>query len=242
MTTNITYTDTEIIDVAKCQKRVNWLVVWYFIACFAVGFISAIVPQISDLIITLTQIAFVILAAFVIYELAVALKSSNPWVWVLVILIPCGGIIALLILSARASRALKTRGIRIGLMGANNNDLKKIADSAAEEDAKINTENHNEPESYSSEEVTWSEAVTLGAQVFNGLQLSLNIVPSRESWESEFLRQYPQKEISDSVMEELWKDSEAAGRKFDRLSGEKTIQDVVKEILQQRAPEDCNPQ
>ena len=38
-------------------------------------------------------------------------------------------------------------------------------------------------------------------------------------------------------MDELWKDSEAAGREFNQLCGKKSMEDVVKEILHQRASE-----
>jgi|ERR1035437_7587827 hypothetical protein len=150
MTANITYTGTEIVAIAKCQKRANRLIVWAYIACFLVGFLSACLPQISSLIIALLQITIAIFAAAAIYDLAVALKASNPWIWALVIIIPCGGLLALLILSIRATRALKTRGVRVGLMGAIDG-LKKITDSVAGENSKITTAELNELEFNSSE-------------------------------------------------------------------------------------------
>ena len=123
MATNITYTTSGIIKIAKCHKRVNWFIVWYFIIFFLVEFIFGSMPQIRNQMVALTQIVLVITAAFLIYQLAVALKASNPWLWALVVLLPCGGLVAMLILSLRGTKALKLQGIRVGLMGARKRDL-----------------------------------------------------------------------------------------------------------------------
>src|SRR6266568_959797 len=115
--------------------------------------------------------------------------------------------------------------------------------AAAAGDAKISIENLMALGHDALQKQTWSEAVMLGAKTFRSLQESLNIFPSRESWEPEFLKcQNPQKSVARFVMDELWKDSEAAGRKFDRLAGEKRMEDVVIEILRRRVTKEFNPQ
>ncbi|MGO9586478.1 MAG: hypothetical protein ACLP2Y_09810 [Limisphaerales bacterium] len=54
----------------------------------------------------------------------------------------------------------------------------------------------------------------LGESVFRDLVESLNLNPSREQWEYEFLeRKKPQNPIPPEIMDMLWKDSSDAGRK-----------------------------
>lgn len=122
MATNITYTTAEIIRIAKSQKMVNWLILWGIVAIFGVGFTSGFVPQIES-ILPIILITYGIIAAILIYQLAVALKTSNPWIWALVVLLPYGCLVVMLILSLRATKALRLRGIRVGLMGASKRDL-----------------------------------------------------------------------------------------------------------------------
>jgi hypothetical protein len=48
------------------------------------------------------------------------------WVYAVFALIPLIGVIPLLIASSKATAALTSRGIRVGLMGANQDDLSKL--------------------------------------------------------------------------------------------------------------------
>ena len=83
---------------------------------------------------------------------------------------------------------------------------------------------------------TWAEAVILGAEIHYSLQESLNIYPSREQWEDEFVkRQNHQIPIASFVMDELWTNSDTAGREFNRLGGKKRMPDVVTDILRLRS-------
>ncbi len=122
MATNITYTTAEIIRIAKSQKMVIWLILWGIVAIFGVGFISGFVPHI-ELILPIILIAYGIISAILIYQLAVALKTSNPWIWALLVLLPYGCMVVMLILSLRGTKALKSQGIHVGLMGAKMEDL-----------------------------------------------------------------------------------------------------------------------
>jgi hypothetical protein len=119
MTTQITYSDAEVLCIAKHQKTIIWLILLSIPAYVAVVFIPFL-PLIVGII-----------SLFFIYQLAAALKASAPWLWVVLALIPCVGLIALLVINSSATSALKARGIRVGLMGARKDDLDKIASSAA---------------------------------------------------------------------------------------------------------------
>jgi hypothetical protein len=119
----------------------------------------------------------------------------------------------------------------------------RYSHNAAGNDAKISIENLVALGHDISKKRTWSDSVTLGAQTFYSLLISESIMPSREMWESEFLkRQNSQKAIANSVMDELWKDSETAGREFERVGGKKRMQDIVMEILRKRETKGYDPQ
>ncbi len=119
MGTKITYTDAEILDIAKNQKAILWLIVANIGAYAAAGSLTVIPIFIVA-----------ILSLVVIYKLAVALRASAPALYVVLGLIPCISLIALVVINSQATTALKSRGIRVGLMGANEGDLKKISSPA----------------------------------------------------------------------------------------------------------------
>ena len=82
------------------------------------GFFVKLSPLIS---ITVNVVSLVF-----VYKLAAALKMPSPWQYVVFTLTPCAGITSLLVLNGHATSALKARGIRVGLMGARQEDLARI--------------------------------------------------------------------------------------------------------------------
>ena len=79
------------------------------------------IPYLGILLLIMSIVSLVF-----IYKLAVALKESAPWLYVILGLIPCISLIALLVISGRATSALRTRGVHVGLMGARKDDLDKL--------------------------------------------------------------------------------------------------------------------
>ena len=67
-----------------------------------------------------------IIGAFLIYRLAIDLEEPWPWLYVLCAFIPYVSTATLLIMNARATGALKGKGIGIGLMGASKRDLQDL--------------------------------------------------------------------------------------------------------------------
>ena len=130
----VEYTKTDIIAIAKWQKNLLWLIVISLLLGFIMGFMMALNK--FTVLETPIGILFCILGVFqfvVIYQLCTALKS-NAIVWMLLYLLLCWipilGLIILFLLIRRASNAMKTKGIRIGIMGVNQGDLDKyIADT-----------------------------------------------------------------------------------------------------------------
>ena len=114
MATNTTYTDAEVLDIAKHQKAIILLIPLSMAAYVAATFVPFLPVFVG------------IISLVFIYQLAAALKETSPWLFVLLGIIPCISLIALLMINSRATSALKSRGIRVGLLGANEDDLKKI--------------------------------------------------------------------------------------------------------------------
>ena len=114
----IVYSKTELLEIAKGQKAVIWLML-LSIPAYAAAFVMPSLP----LIVGIISLVF-------IYRLAVSLKESAPWQYVVLGIIPCVGVIALLVINSRATSVLKARGIPVGLMGAHRDDLDKISSNA----------------------------------------------------------------------------------------------------------------
>jgi len=111
----IIYSDTELLEIAKRQKAVIWLILLSIPA-----YAAAIVMPSLPLIVGIISLMF-------IYHLASSLKEAAPWQYVVLGIIPCLGVIALLMINSRATSALKARGIRVGLMGARRDELNRLS-------------------------------------------------------------------------------------------------------------------
>ena len=120
MATNITFNDEEILGISKSQKVIILLILLVFPAYFAAIFFPVL------------GLIFGIITLVFIHRLAAALKAQLPWLYVLLAIVPCINFIALLVLNSRANSALKARGIRVGLMGANGEDLKTLVQTSAD--------------------------------------------------------------------------------------------------------------
>jgi hypothetical protein len=103
------FSDAEILRIAEKQKAIIWVVLASLLAVF-------IRPA---LIVT------GILSAVFMYQLARAVRKSG-WAFAMGALIPLVGTVALLVVNSEATAALRSRGIRVGLMGANRDDLDRL--------------------------------------------------------------------------------------------------------------------
>ena len=114
----VLYSKTELLDIATGQKAVIWLML-LSIAAYAAAFVMPYIPLIVGII-----------SLMFIYRLAVSLKEPAPWQYVVLGIIPCAGVIALLVINSRATSVLRARGIRVGLMGARRDDLDKVSSNS----------------------------------------------------------------------------------------------------------------
>lgn len=110
MTTAETWTAGELLEVAKRQKHI--------IYAFFLGLVVSFFPY--------GNVAAGGVLLLFIYRLARAIKSRAVWVYIVLAFIPIAALFALLHIIGRATKILKVNGIRVGVMGANANDLERL--------------------------------------------------------------------------------------------------------------------
>lgn len=111
---NSGWTPQEILDVAKRQSQIIYMIV--------INLVAAFIPF-ATIVAGLVQMFF-------IFKLAQAVRSSVAWLYIVLAFIPLLGLVGLLILNQSATRILQTQGIKVGLMGARSSDLERFRKSA----------------------------------------------------------------------------------------------------------------
>jgi hypothetical protein len=96
------WTKEDLLWVARCQKNVLWMIL--------VSILFLLVPYGS--------IFAGIVQCYFIYNLARAVRSSAPWVYIILAFIPIAGLIGLIHINGTATKTLQAHGIKVGLMGA----------------------------------------------------------------------------------------------------------------------------
>jgi len=71
-----------------------------------------------------------IIQIYFIYKLAIAVRSSRAWLYIILAFIPLIGLIGLLHINGEATRTLQTNGIKVGIMGARMTDFDKIQEES----------------------------------------------------------------------------------------------------------------
>jgi hypothetical protein len=114
-------TRQDLYNVAIYQKVILWCILAYFIA--VVGQFA--VPQEARLLLGLVFIAVAVLATVFVFMLALKVYSVAMGIVLGVLtLIPCIGLITLLIINQKATGLLTKHGYRVGLMGADLSQFK----------------------------------------------------------------------------------------------------------------------
>ena len=104
------WTPEEILEVAKRQKMILWMI----LASLAAFFFPP-----AMIVVNLIQIYF-------IFKLAQAVRSPSAWIYIVLSCLPLISLIALLYINGKATKVLKENEIKVGLMGADPSDLEKI--------------------------------------------------------------------------------------------------------------------
>ncbi|MGL5095286.1 MAG: hypothetical protein ACRDD1_06840 [Planctomycetia bacterium] len=108
--TNGAWTNAEIVEVAKRQKQILWMILLSIVAIF----------------IPFATIVTGIIQVFFIYKLAIAVRSKAAWVYIVLAFIPLVGLLALLSINGKATKILQSNGLKVGLMGARSADVKRL--------------------------------------------------------------------------------------------------------------------
>ena len=108
--TELGWASQGILEVAKRQKQIMWMILLSLVAMF----------------IPFATIVTGIIQIYFIFKLAQVVRSSAPWVYIILAFIPLIGLIALLHINGKVTKLLQANGGRVRLMGAKSSDLDKI--------------------------------------------------------------------------------------------------------------------
>jgi hypothetical protein len=109
-------TREDLRSVAKFQKGILVCILIYLIAVIGSAFLPPALQQLVGLGVLLIGVVgavFVFLLAIKVYGTGLGIVLG------ILSLIPCVGLIVLLIVNGKATSVLKSNGIKVGLMGAN---------------------------------------------------------------------------------------------------------------------------
>lgn len=106
-TTNL----SDVLRVAKFQKYLLLLVLAGFVITFSYG----------NLIL---DFAVSIFGMYFVYEIGLGLKLKNVRLWVFSMFIPFVSLIIMLIINNKATKFIKASGFRVGLLGADIDEVK----------------------------------------------------------------------------------------------------------------------
>lgn len=107
-------------QVASRQRAIMYCLLGY-IASYV---LTIAVPSPLNLVFALAIIACSVTAAVFVFMLALSVYNATAGIVLgILTLIPLIGVITLLIINAKATRTLRAHGIRVGLLGANPNQV-----------------------------------------------------------------------------------------------------------------------
>ncbi len=122
-------------DIAKYQRFIIWILLastfGVGVPTLIAGFLGAeVLAQVATGVVALAW-GLGLVRAVLLYRLAVAAQVSVGWA---VFGALCGlhniaGLIALVVVNAKATKHLKRAGVRVGLLGVSAGDLRKLASS-----------------------------------------------------------------------------------------------------------------
>lgn len=119
-----TFKDSQLSEIARNQKGILRLLLVSIPIVIGTPWVPA-----THVTIGLIGAAFIligIMGAILIHHLARALEEPFPWLYVACAFLPYINTVTLLLVNAKATAALKARGIEVGLMGVNQSDLKRL--------------------------------------------------------------------------------------------------------------------
>ena len=120
-TTQGQWTKQDLIEVARRQKNILWLILISSVTMFILSLATKFILLAA--LAALAAIGLGIIQVYFIYKLATALRSSAVWAYIILAFIPFVGWAALILISVKATKKLRENGIKVGLTGARWEDL-----------------------------------------------------------------------------------------------------------------------
>ena len=110
----------DLRTVAVRQKAVMYCILGYFVALV----LQFVLPRELRPVSALLALGMVITATVFVFMLALSLYSTGIGVLLgILTLVPCVGLITLLIVNGKATQVLRAHGVHVGLMGADSSQL-----------------------------------------------------------------------------------------------------------------------
>lgn len=126
-----TWTPDEVRDVAGRQKYLIWLILLQFVVVLFIFAGAVPLPKAAAdglaILIAVSRIVIAVLSIYGVYKMAKSLRKGMPILYAIAMLLPLIALLALLHLSAEATRILQENSIRVGLMGANTEDVERLS-------------------------------------------------------------------------------------------------------------------
>jgi hypothetical protein len=82
---------------------------------------------------------------------------------------------------------------------------------------------------------------TMGAHIYDGLTQAFGEAPTREQWESNFLKAYPELEGDTVALDRAFANSQSAAEAFHTAGGKKPMEDVAHQVVSGDAPPKAEP-
>ena len=120
----------DLLNVAKAQSRAIWFFLGIMLAQIANAFIPINQNNAASVwgksILSLTLLGLVVYFFILIYRLAKALKKKTSFLYAIGMIIPLVNLLILVSLLGRATKVLKSGGLKVGLMGCSKGELVKL--------------------------------------------------------------------------------------------------------------------
>jgi hypothetical protein len=117
----------DLRNTAVYQKGILVCILVYLVVYLVFAAVQYALPPKLRVILALVAIPISVTATVFVFLLATKVYSQGLGIlFGILTLIPCVGLIVLLIINAKATAVLKDHGIRVGLLGANMSDIERL--------------------------------------------------------------------------------------------------------------------
>jgi hypothetical protein len=127
-------TNSDVVQIGLRQRQVNSAILVGLLLVFARIAVQSTVQRETVQItvwvllgLLAAQLVVYVLYVIAIHRMAAALRKPGPWIYTVVAMIPCLGLLAVLLLTPEASAILKQHGCPVGLLGVNQAELQRLS-------------------------------------------------------------------------------------------------------------------